>query len=227
DTTQLRLGTYTVQTGGYIECNDGMPIIPGRSYWFLSRNNLDVDVSGIQVATDLDVEIALQYNTTSGNGWNMIACPNAVDYDWSSVQVLVPDGSGGTTFGPTDISDLPEDNSYIDIQLWRWENGAYQDDTQTMTHHEGYWVNARTENIYLRFRADMAIADSGQNRTVFAKALYRAKNRIKNQAKKWFAAITDIRQAVASGETPPLPPGVHDEPETEKSGCFINVAAKP
>ena len=120
DTTQLRLGTYAVETENYVECGDNLTIKPGRSYWFLSRNNMDVDVSGIQVATDLDVEIALQYNTTSGNGWNMIACPNAADYDWSSVQVLVPDGSGGTTFGPTDISSLPEDNSYIDIHLWRW-----------------------------------------------------------------------------------------------------------
>ena len=32
-------------------------------------------------------------------------------------------------------------------------------------------------------------------------------------------------KAVAAGETPPLPPGVHDEPETDKDGCFIHAAA--
>jgi parallel beta helix pectate lyase-like protein len=212
NTTQLRLGTYNAETGSYLECGSNMTIKPGTSYWFLSRNDMDIDVSGIPVATGLDIDVGLDYNESTGNGWNMIACPNDADYDWSSVQVLVPDGSGGTIFGPTDISLLSNDNGYIDTRLWRWEDGSYFDDTQTMVHHEGYWVNTRAENVYLRFRADIAIADSGSNRTMVSKAFTRIK--------RWVAAIIDTRHAVASGETPPLPPGVHDEPETKN--CFIH-----
>jgi len=215
DTTQLRLGTYMAQTGSYLECGSNMTIKPGRSYWFLSRNDMDIDVSGVPVATGLDIEVGLQYGDSGG--WNMIACPNNANYNWLSVEVLVSDGSGGTTFGPTPVSDLTDDNLYIDTSLWRWEDGSYLDDTQTLEHHEGYWVNARAENVYLRFRSDLAIADSGQQRTVFS-AYAKAFTKIK----KWIAGVIDTRHAVASDETPPLPPGVHDEPETKS--CFIKTA---
>lgn len=217
DTTQLRLGTYMAQTGSYLECSSDMTIKPGRSYWFLSKNDMDIGASGIPVATGLDVEIGLQYNESTGNGWNMIACPNNANYNWLSVEVLVSDGSGGTIFGPTPVSDLTDDNLYIDTSLWRWEDGSYLDDTQTLEHHEGYWVNARAENVYLRFRSDLTIADSGQQRTVFS-AYAKAFTKIK----KWIAGVIDTRHAVASDETPPLPPGVHDEPETKS--CFIHTA---
>ena len=216
DTTQLRLGTYDAETGTYVECGSGMTIKPGRSYWFLSRNDMGVDVNGIPVATGLDVEVGLQYNTDTGNGWNMIACPNNADYDWASVEVLIPDAIGGTTFGPTPISDLADDNPYIDVRLWQWKNGSYLDDTLTLNHHEGYWVNARTENVYLKFRADMAITDSGPNPTMLSRTFTRIK--------RWIAAAVTTRHAVASAETPPLPPGAHDEPEAKS--CFIHAMTK-
>jgi len=192
----MRMGTWDAASGSYLECDDGISAKPGKAYWILARKGLDTEPSGIPVTTDLDVEVGLQ------QGWNMVACPNDREYTWLDVEVLEADSSGGTTLDPTPIRDLT-DTTIINPRLFRWENGAYADDTEIMTPYEGYWVRAFRENLFLRFPVNAARTASSR---------LAAKN-----TKSGFP----VRKASGVEETPPMPMGI--DSETEKGGCFISI----
>jgi hypothetical protein len=161
----FRIGTYDPGTSGtqYVECENGLKVEPGRAYWVLARNGLDVIVSGVPVSQSHDIEVKLLYNSGNGNGWNMIGCPNNVGYFWEDVEVLQYDANGNIVFGPQAIILLPDNNPYIDKRLWRWENGSYFADTIFMEAHEGYWVKARRPGVFLRFStsAQAGLSDPG------------------------------------------------------------------
>ena len=94
-----------------------MKVTPGRAMWCLARNGLPITVNGIPVSKATDIEVGLLYNSSTGNGWNQIGCPNNADYYWGNVQVVEYNAAGAVVFGPTDISSLPEPNAYIDKKL--------------------------------------------------------------------------------------------------------------
>lgn|GEM_PF-2031135 len=149
----FRIGTYdpTNGTGGYVEYGRGLKFEPGRAYWFLARNGLDITVNGVPVSTLHDMEVGLLYNSENGNGWNMIGSPNNADYRWEDVEVLEYGADGNIVSGPAPISSLSDNNPYVDKRLWRWEAGAYASDTLGLIRYNGYWVKARKENVFLRF----------------------------------------------------------------------------
>jgi hypothetical protein len=151
DLNNFKIGTYNTETGGYIECGNIMKIEPGRAYWFLARNGMDVTVSGVPVSVNHDIDVPLRYKPVNQNGWNMIGCPNDANYNWNDVQVLVYGAEGNIIYGPAAISVLDDDNPYISKQLWRWEGGAYISDMPVMERNSGYWVNVKQENVWLRF----------------------------------------------------------------------------
>lgn len=145
----VRMGTYVTGRGSYIECDQGMRIKPGRAFWLLAREGLQITMTGVPVTTKIDLEIPLEY--VNGNGWNMIACPNDTVYSWRNVEVVAYGDNGNIVHGPTRLADLSSDNDLIDTRLWRWENGRYQDDTILMQPHQGYWIFVKQDGLLLKF----------------------------------------------------------------------------
>jgi hypothetical protein len=225
DTTNYKIGTYDATTGSYVEYGSNLTIKPGRAYWCLARNGLDIAVTGVPVSTTDDIEVGLDYNSGSGNGWNMIACPNDANYSWDDVQVLEYDVDGNIIYGPTAISALSDPNDYIDKRLWRWGNGSYYSDTTLMEKHEGYWVKAKKTNLFLRFPVSVQARASNPG-IMFAGLL----NRGKRWMKKW---VPTPQVAIAdSGDSPPAP--MEDFSGSTSGGgssggggggCFIATAA--
>ncbi|OQX13938.1 MAG: hypothetical protein BWK80_42310, partial [Desulfobacteraceae bacterium IS3] len=225
DRKNFRVGTYSPETGDYIECGANMVIEPGRSYWFLARNGMNITANGMPVSIYHDIDVALRYNPASGNGWNMIASPNNADYFWDDVQVIAYNDAGNIIFGPVAVADLPEQNPYIDTRLWRWENGGYAFDTFLIEKTEGYWVKAKAGNVSLRFpmRAQTtAVAGNRKSDYLFKIG--------KNWITSLISNLNFSRQAIAdAGDSPPMPMGSLNAGVSEKSdaggGCFISTAS--
>jgi hypothetical protein len=221
----FRIGTYdpTDGSGGYRGYGSNLKIEPGRAYWFLARDGLNITVNGIPVSQTHDIEVGLLYNPGSGDGWNMIAAPNNANYYWDYVEVLEYDSNGNIVYGPTAISYLSVDNGLIDKSLWRWENGAYYSDTTLMEKYKGYWVKVKKENVFLRFPVS-ARAGLSNPSTMLAYLLSEGKRLVN-------AWILSPEQAIAdSGDSPPSPMGDFSGStggggSSGEVGCFIATAA--
>jgi parallel beta-helix repeat protein len=215
DPANFKIGTYDAITGSYVECGSGLDIIPGRGYWMLARNGFDATVHGTPASMS-DTDVPLDYNATTGNGWNQIGCPNAASYWWDDVQVLE-----GTTLIGTIAEAVTDD--YIDKRLWCWENGSYYPDNDYMEQREGYWVKAKKANVSLRFRQSVQIAQVSNQDVMFAGLFKKAKTWMN----KW---ILGSQVAIAdSGDSPPMPmaaiSGSSADSEGGDGGCFIATVA--
>jgi len=220
DTNNFRIGTYDPTTGGYIECGSGLKIKPGKAYWFLARDGLPITVNGIPVSLIDDIDVGLLYNESDEKGWNMIGCPNAMNYYWGNVQVL----DGTTVVGTLDSLAADENYQYIDIRIWKWENGAYvsyePSDFFLMEKYEGYWVKAKKANVFLRFRVTAQTASISNPPTYFARLLSNGKRWMKRWVFTTHVAIAD------SDDSPPRPMGDFSTVSPESvGGCFIATAA--
>jgi hypothetical protein len=218
----FRIGTYDPATSGtqYVECGNGLKVQPGRAYWVLARNGLDVIVNGVPVSQGHDIEVKMLYNSSVGNGWNMIGCPNNVGYFWEDVEVLEYDANGNIVFGPEAVFLLPDNNPYIDKRLWRWENGFYYADTIFMEAYEGYWVKARKPGVFLRFptSAQAGLSDPG---TRLANLMRDGKRYLNLWPFKPRSAIAD------DGDSPPRPMANFGSDTTGQdplgAACFIDT----
>ena len=174
DTNSYRIGTYdpNINNGEYIECDQDFNIVPGKSYWILARNGMNCKINGVFVSLTEPIDVKLKYNLNNLNGWNMIACPNAKNYSWNKIQVILYDSSGNmiNEYGQIvlnheikTIAQLDHENLFIEKNLWTWNNGQYillnpyETSKAIMYIYEGYWVKARRNNIYLRFSPDAAL----------------------------------------------------------------------
>ena len=231
DTKYYRIGAYSPIMGGYVEYGSNLEIKPGRAYWILARDGLDVTYGGVPVSLAHDVEVGLYYNESSDNGWNQIGCPNNADYYWGNVEVIAYDLDGNVVFGPTAISDLPDPNDYIDVRIWGWNNGSYDSfepgDIFLLTRYEGFWVRVKKSNVYLRFPAS-AQASLSNPGTLFASLLNKGKRFMQN----WF--LSPVTAIADSGDSPPRPMGGLNSNSQQSSssgdsggggGCFIATAA--
>lgn len=216
DTAHYRIGTYNAEKGGTLEFGDEFEIEPGRAYWILAANGLDITVNGVEVSMDHDIDLKLYYNEEKNFYWNMIACPNAANYRWEDIEVLAYNSNNQIEFGPTPISELEADNDYIDLNLWQWKNGEYIPGVEVMIVHEGYFMKVKRENVYLRFPVE-------------AQLIYDDNLSLKSSVgeKSMSAAET------TDGDTPPMPmEGVtfHYRDGSSRvdagSGCFIEAAIK-
>ncbi len=223
DPENFRIGGYdaTLGGGGYRECDGGLVIEPGHAYWILARDGLKATVDGIPTSLN-DTEVPLLYSAATGNGWGQIGCPNAANYLWEDVEVVQYGTGGAIVNGPTCIFDLPSNNPMIDKRLWRWNGGSYLDDTTVLVQGEGYWVRARTSNVFLIFRQSTQLAQLSNTAMMFADLWSGAKR----WAKQWVfgpqAAIAD------SGDTPPMPMEAIMAPVSEEGGgggCLIDTMA--
>ena len=222
DPSNYRIGTYDALSGSYIEFGEGLEMEPGRCYWILAREGLTVNFDGIPVSLTIEVYVALDYNTNTANGWNMVAPPNNADYYWGDIQV-VEDVAGTLTPRGT-VQSLSDDNPYIDRRLWRWESGAYVSDTPetdpppVMAAYEGYWVKAKQANIYLRFDPGTQIAALVQSDNLLARTWHKAATLL---------SVLNVfsQEAVADNDSPPMPMGGFDDNTVDPvfQGCFIET----
>ena len=216
DTDNYRIGTYdpTLNDGRYIECNQNFNIEPGKSFWILAKNGMACKVNGVFVSLSESIDVQLRYNQDSFNGWNMIACPNARNYSWNKIQVLIYDSSGnivdeyGTIIGNDQIktiAQLDEDNPIINKKLWSWKTGNYDYETSgaILYKYEGYWVKVRQNNVYLRFHPGAAASSKKRIR----------KTRISSETN------------YQAYELPPAPMAGFNENATSVSNCFISNIA--
>ncbi|MBW1887394.1 MAG: right-handed parallel beta-helix repeat-containing protein [Deltaproteobacteria bacterium] len=227
DQDDFRFGRYkaTLNGGSYEECGSNLQIVPGRAFWAIARNGVELTVDGPPASLG-DTEVPLLYNSSNDNGWNQIGCPNPADYAWGDVQVL----ENGAVMGA--ISDLPSDNEWIDKRLWCWENGSYDPNNDFMEQGEGYWVRAKKGNVSLKFLQinqdpEMEIAQLSNSSIMFA-GLF-------NKAKRWMKEwVFSPKTAIASSDdSPPMPMGVLGASETASAdtaaegdgggGCFVDA----
>lgn len=225
DKKYFRIGTYdpTNGSGGYVEYGSSLKIEPGKAYWFLAKDGLPITVNGIPVSLFDDIDVGLLFNASNQNGWNMIGCPNAMNYYWGDVQVVEYDASGAIVYGPTAITDLSDPNNYIDIKIWEWVDGSYVSYTPSdiflLRKYEGYWVKAKKANVFLRFREIVQIASISSPPTYFARLLTKGKRWMKRWIFTPQVAIAD------SDDSPPRPMGDFSTVSPESvGGCFIATA---
>ena len=219
NTEDYRIGTYDPMIETYVVSGYGLEIEPGRAYWFLAREGLDISVDGVPVSIDTDIDVKLGYNTATQKGWNMVACPNNADYYWADIRIIVYDDMGNTLFGPVRVGDFASDNPYLDLHLWRWEGNTYLPGTTILEKYNGYWVRARAENVYLRFPSDDQVAAGGLGHALNL-AMARGGRLAQSLLPK--AAYAD------SDDSPPQPmSGLSADAggNSGGSGCFISAAA--
>ncbi len=150
---QIKFGTYNTASQSYISYKPGLKIVPGRSYWYLSKIPFNGAAFGIPAATGVDSDVPIQ------TGWNMIGPPNPRKYLWDDVLVLVYADNCILKFGPVRVGDLPEGNPFIDKRLFAWNNGQYGL-VDTLNAYQGYWVRAK-QNVTLRFLGSAGAAAAG------------------------------------------------------------------
>ncbi len=63
DPRNYRIGTYDAVNSRYIEFGNNLEMEPGRSYWILAREGLNINFSGIPVSQEVEVYVALDYNS--------------------------------------------------------------------------------------------------------------------------------------------------------------------
>jgi hypothetical protein len=218
DTNNFRIGSYDPLQSNYVECDKGLEIEPGRAYWILSRNPMPVQVNGVYVTMDIPIQIKLNYNHETKDGWNMIGCPNDAVYAWKKLKVVLYNDSeqmidmNGTPVSESDIPTiemLGSDNRLISTDILFWNNGAYKQliqpeipaDEQVLEPYQGYWVNALQKNVYLRF-------DS---------SAYARKRNIKR------SVYDGAREETLSSKLPPEPmPGLGEQ-GTNIDNCFVSL----
>ena len=78
DPNNYRIGTWDPEQGKYIEYGQGLTIEPGRAYWMLSRNDLEVNFSGVPVSMFANMEVCLHTHPSTGTGaHSLFASPPA------------------------------------------------------------------------------------------------------------------------------------------------------
>ena len=227
-----RIATYdpTLEGGGGYREYGNFEVVPGRAFWILARNGINLTRKGVPVTTEEDIYVPLRYNAATKNGWSMIAVPNNAVYSWGDIEIHVFDDEGELVDGPKLIRQLSQDNPYIDKRIWEWKNGtvgkyeSHDSNNFKLTPHTGYWVKTRSANVTLVFPYDMQVAVSNPGTLL---------------AGLWHAGIDWIGEKLSPGSVfadlssddikPPMPmDGLSDNPSEASSSdssasCFIGT----
>jgi len=208
-TANFRLGTYLPEMDDYAVYGSGISIFPGRAYWILSRFPVTVQVEGVPVHFQKDIDVKLHYEPETRNGWNMIGSPNGRDYAWADLPVVVRDDSGNLLQEPVPVISLAHDNPFVDRRILKWsrDDADYKsyapesntiDFAGTIVKNDGCWVRARQSNVYLRFPAQPGSVREGGRSVV-------------------------ISEKSASSDIPPMPMnGI--EVSGRDPGCFLSLS---
>ncbi len=221
----FRIGTYDPELGDYLECGEGLEFIPGHAYWFLARNGIDIQLQGPQVDLEGAVDLPLGYNRDSGIGWNMIAAPGNAAYRWNQLLVaayLYDEQGNFLRLQEYPIASLGENNPYVNLKLWRWQDGGYRfyhpdgDAASDIRYVDdpllgpgfGYWVEAKKKDLFLRFVPE-------------ARALGRVDRALPRQARR-------AAPAAGASDEPPMPMGDFFSADGSSGGgsCFVEMVGK-
>lgn len=197
DTKYVKIGIFDPLRNQYVQYNDAMLLLPGKAFWILSRNDIEIPVQGVNVTINEDVDIPLAYSYENSNGWNMIGSPTRMRYHWNQLMVIVYDVNMEIVT-QRKISLLPRDNPYINQRIWRWNNGVYEENygKGIIEPYQGYWVEAKHENVWLRF------------------SVYAQVDKRKRSESQW---------GISSDTVPPEPMQGFQEMGDISNGCFISV----
>lgn len=224
NTRLFRIGTYSPESGihgDYVECGPDMTVQPGRAFWFYSREDADIRISGTEVSTDHDIEVELIYHDAADpqwKGWNMIACPNNASYNWNELEVVVYDSECRPVFE----GKIPEAGEYVDPVFWRYRKGYFYysaggpagessweyDSDPILKPCEGCWARVFQENVFLRFSVSAQIG-----------GVYRS-------GRKTVSGERNSNSTANIVEPPPLPFGRAGQNNNESAGengggCFV------
>jgi hypothetical protein len=234
----FRIGGWDPELGEYVEFTEDLAVFPGRAYWFLAREGLMPEFPGVAVSLDADVNVNLFFSETTQTGWNQIASPNDADYRWEDVELVAFEPTEDPnefrrSFGPVPLSELPADNPYIELELWRFVEDTYVsmlpgEPESVVLGGEGYWVAAKRDNICLVFRK-AAQDDLDAEETMMVRTL--------RNFRRFAADQLGPRVATAqSSSPPPRPMGeleAYDGPpradRVDSGGggaCFIESASR-
>ncbi len=228
DPRYFRIGTYDTASGRYIEYGPDLLTAPGGAIWFLARDGLESDISGVPISSTEPFHICLATTEGRNHGWNMIGLPAGGRMAWGQVQLIARDENEDLLFGPVPVSDLEENNPWISLYLWRWNDGAYEslhasDSNAMMEGNEGYWIKAYQNNISLIFSPD---------RQEPAMSLTRLGRRL------WRRTFSPAAAQADGEDRPPAPPSSLTSDESHVSadaaarvdggggGCFLRSLAK-
>lgn len=239
DTEIHRIGTYDplLDFGTYREFDNGLEIIPGKAYWMFIRDGATLTIQGNPVSLNEDQVVPLSFNTESGDGWNMIACPNQAFYRWDEVFVVALDGSGAPMASTAvALGDAEAGTMIYKQRIWRWRQGDDEytyyappgapegslhpfDSDPYLAAGEGYWVRALQPNLGLWFKKEYQYARKPDD-VLMA---------MRNKAKSWLGGRLTVPSvaAAADDESPPAPiAGFSSDPASRVDGsggggCFI------
>jgi len=198
DTRYIKIGVFDPTANQYEHYNDDMLLLPGMAFWVLSRNGFEIPVKGVHVTTNEDIDIPLFYSEENKNGWNMIGNPTTMNYYWNKLVVVVYKDNFEGIEEKRMIALLGAKNPYVNTHIWRWRNGAYEnnDSKGIIEAYRGYWVEARQKNVWLRF-------------SVTAQVDMRKRS--------------ESRWEIISDTNPPEPMNGFQEFGDISNGCFISI----
>ena len=218
DSRYIKIGMFDTTINKYVQYNSYMEILPGKAFWLLARRGIQIEVKGVPVSRKIDVDIPLNYSYDYQNGWNMIGSPNNANFYWTKLIVVPYNDSGemidedGNPVQESQLKSIEEwgsSNPFMDSRVWRWDKGIYQhsdekafcDSACLIKAYNGYWVNAKKSNVWLRFPVTAQVI------------VKRTKNN--NYSEQWVSSD--------ESDSPPLPMNGLNEPHSDISkGCFIS-----
>jgi hypothetical protein len=136
------------------------------------------------------------------------------------VEIEVRDG-GEVILAATPIASLPDNNPYIDKQIYAWNQGGYVGHNANfmIQQYAGYWVKAKTEGVCLIFKPSVQI----NSRDIATAAAI-----IMETAGQWLSSLIPTPEtAHADHESPPMPMSLDGSDkksfDAEGSSCFIDA----
>ncbi len=208
-----RIGTYDPKINGYRRYPN-FDVVPGKAYWILARNGMNLDLPGVAVPLDTDITVPLTYNPETGNGWNMIAPPNNAGYRWNELLVATYDENGILITMP-----VTQAGSYIEDAIWQWNTGVGDYSRESgdflLRPYHGYWVKVKAPNVFLVFpQSAQVLADTGSTTSW-----------LKNFGSMLAQKIFGPAEATAeTADTPPMPmEGFVDGASGQTPSCFIRT----
>ena len=143
DTTRHRIGRWDPLNGTYKEFPWVGTVLPGRAYWLLMADGMNLTVSGPPAALVDDPLYGLpSCKVLVSKGWNMIGNP---------FQYPISLDNAVASFGGTNKNLLSASDCYV------WNGGTYQT-TFSLGVSEGGWVKASADG-YVYFQAIVHDAD--------------------------------------------------------------------
>ena len=232
DDTQWRCFAYNPSSGVYDEATadefgELYPLVPGLSYWLITRKDVTPTVKG------LGVDDTSYYETTLHPGWNMIGNPFSGDIYLYSVMV----SSDGVSFEGLTGTSLTDNYVWAfdpreteDGWDWYGKVDPAEDCTAVMKSYEGYWLyNYSTSDIVVRYYASYGEVDAGRSPGLYRKVLWYAGRSLKR-------AMDSVMPCYADGASSTSPPAPPSTPGTSSSsigvstaegggGCFVGTAS--